>query len=236
MLIALILPIGFHYVLGIIVVSCALSVVSRIRLLRLYRRYHKMATTSGIPGAQVARRILDATGLSAVPIEMTPGALSDHYDPRRQVVRLSQSVYQGSSLAAAASAAKVASMAAQHKERLPLVTWRLALTPMMSIAGMLWTPLALLALILVQPLLIDLAIYLAGVILVYEVVVILSLRDADRRAVVQLQQLKAVSDDQIPKVRELLDAASKTYVASALTGGLASIILLLCRIRFEENR
>jgi Zn-dependent membrane protease YugP len=150
-------------------------------------------------------------------------------------VRLSQRVYQGSSLAAAASAAKVTSIASQHKERLPLVTWRLALAPMISIAGMLWTPLALFALILVQPLLIDLAIYLAGVILVYEVVVILSLRDADRRAVEQLRQLKAVSEDQIPKVQELLDAASKTYVASALTGGLASMILLLCRIRFEEN-
>jgi len=100
------------------------------------------------------------------------------------------------------------------------------LAPIISLFGTVWGLFSVVALILVNPFLINLAICLSGVILVHEIAVILDERDVNRRAVGHLHQLGAVPDEQIPMARELLDAASKTYVAHAPTGWLSHIIYI----------
>ncbi len=100
-----------------------------------YNKYLKVPSYLGLSGAQIARKILDANGLGEVSIEPTRGVLSDHYDPRNNVLRLSQQVYQSNSIASAGIAAHEAGHALQHHSGQPLLKLRNALVPTVNIGS-----------------------------------------------------------------------------------------------------
>ncbi len=120
-------PIYFLYAIpGLIL---ALWASARVKL--TFAKYSKVGTRGGVSGAWAARSILDAHGLESVPVEEIPGKLSDHYDPRGRVLRLSTAVYRGESVASVGIAAHEAGHAVQHAENY----WALALrTPSMGVS------------------------------------------------------------------------------------------------------
>jgi Zn-dependent membrane protease YugP len=178
---------------------------------------------ASMSGAQAARRILDANGLQNIPIERVAGALSDHYDPSAKVVRLSDEVYRGNSMAAVGIAAHEVGHAMQHaRNYAPLVIRNLAVRAA-SFGSNFGTILLMigLALVLGKASVLGTWIFLAGLILFGAVVVFQLVNlpvefDASSRAKVQLAELNIVRHVEMPKVSKVLNAAALTYVAATL--------------------
>jgi len=187
-----------------------------------------------LSGAAAARHILDSAGLRDVEIEQVPGHLSDHYDPREKVLRLSQDVYASRSLAAVGIAAHEAGHALQDaKHYVPLVV-RNAAVPLASFGsnasflliflGLVFQPLAFLTLV---------GIGLFACVVFFQVVNLPVEFNASNRAKAQLVGLGIVSADQLVYVKKVLDAAAWTYVAGTLQ---AVMILLYYLTRFSGSR
>jgi uncharacterized protein len=170
-----------------------------------------------VTGADVARRILSANGLSAIPVSVTPGELSDHYDPRDKSVHLSQAVAQSNSVASIAVAAHEVGHAIQHARGNAFFQVRSALAGPVQIASQLWY-LPLLGGIFLQQLgLIKIAIALYALVVLFHIVTLPVELDASRRAMGQLEQLGVTQDGTIHAgARNVLTAAAMTYVAGAL--------------------
>lgn len=167
-------------------------------------------------GAVAARRILDSAGLQNIPIEMIPGQLTDHYDPRSKVVRLSEAVYQDASLASVGIAAHECGHAIQDATRYPLLVIRNLAVPMASIGSNMgiW-------LILIGAILNALALVLVGVIffsatVLFQIVNLPVEFNASTRAKKQLVQLGILGGSDMVSVQKVLGAAAMTYVAATL--------------------
>ena len=170
-----------------------------------------------VSGAEVARRILANNGLSDIPVSVTPGELSDHYDPRDRSVHLSQAVAQSNSVASVAVAAHEVGHAIQHAKSNAFFQFRTVLARPVGIASQLWY-LPLLAGIFLQQLnLIGLALILYALVVLFHVVTLPVELDASRRAMSQLDELGITADGTIHAgARNVLSAAAMTYVAAAL--------------------
>ena len=170
-----------------------------------------------VSGADVARRILAANGLSSIPVSVTPGELSDHYDPRDKSVHLSQAVAQSNSVASIAVAAHEVGHAIQHAKGNAFFQVRTALAGPVQIASQFWY-LPLLGGIFLQQLgLIKIAIALYALVVLFHIVTLPVEFDASRRAMGQLDQLGITSDGNVHTgARNVLTAAAMTYVAGAL--------------------
>lgn len=183
---------------------------------RAYRKYSKIATSSGMTGAQTARKILDDNGLYDVQIEEVKGTLTDHYDPKAKVVRLSSGNYHGHSMAAVAVAAHEVGHAMQDAEEYVFLNFRTNLVPMASfgsntaifiiIAGMLFN---MTNLILVG------IIFMAFAVL-FQLVTLPVEFNASSRAMDQLVSTGIIQNNEERPTKKVLDAAALTYVAAAL--------------------
>lgn len=193
-----------------------------------YARYSKVANTRGVTGAQAARMVLDANGLQNVAIEQVRGELTDHYDPRKRVLRLSQGIYNVPSIAAVAVAAHEAGHAIQHATGYGPLKTRTAIVPLVSIGSNLGI------FVLMAGLFMNLAgMAWAGVILfglstVFALVTLPVEFDASKRAKVALVQAGIVDGGvaggpELKGVDAMLDSAAWTYVA----GFAASLMTLL---------
>ena len=192
----------------------------------------------GITGMQAARRILDANGLQNVRIEMTPGMLSDHYDPRDRVMRLSADVYNDTSIAAVSIAAHESGHAIQHATGYGLLKFRNTIVPVVNIASKLSWPLLIIGLIIASAgslstgyLIFDIGVlFFAGVVVFHLVTLPVEL-NASRRAIIQMQELGIVGMDEVRGSKKVLSAAAMTYVAALATAVLNLIRLLILRER-----
>ena len=181
-----------------------------------------------LSGAAAARHILDSAGLQSVAIEQIPGKLSDHYDPRHKVLRLSPDVYQKRSLAAVGIAAHEAGHALQDAKNYAPLMIRNAAVPAASfgsqagmglaVVGMIFQPLAFLFLV---------GIVLFGCVVFFQVVNLPVEFNASNRAKAQLDQLGIVGPDQMVYVRRVLSAAALTYVAATLQAIMVLLYLLM---------
>lgn len=169
---------------------------------------------AALSGAAAARYVLDSAGLQNVDIEMTPGHLSDHYDPRHKVLRLSQEVYQSRSLAAVGIAAHEAGHAIQDaRHYAPLVIRNLAVPAAGFGSGVGWF-LAVIGLIFtLQPLLLA-GILLFSAVVFFQVINLPVEFNASSRAKQELATLGIVGPNEMPYVRKVLNAAALTYVAA----------------------
>lgn len=184
-------------------------------------------------GARAARDILDAAGLHHVAIEQTPGQLSDHYDPRHQVLRLSPDVYSGQNAAAVGIAAHEAGHALQDAKHYALMGIRNAAVPLARFGGSFGILIIILGFILqMQPIVwVGIAAF-AGVVL-FQVINLPVEYDASRRAKQQLAAMGIVGEAEMVQVKRMLSAAALTYVA----GALQSLLILLYYIsRFSGRR
>ncbi len=172
---------------------------------------------TGLTGAQVARQILDRNGLDEVPVERAEGGpLSDHYDPRKRSVHLSPPVYDGAAVASTAIAAHEVGHALQHAKAYGFFRIRSAMWPAVSIASSAWIFLLLIGMFMNVLGLLQLAIVLFAVVVLFQLVTLPVEFDASKRALVQIRELGLVSEGERQGARKVLTAAAMTYVAAAL--------------------
>jgi uncharacterized protein len=180
-------------------------------------RNAEVEVSSGLSGAQVARQILDRNGLDQVEIQRSPGGpLSDHYDPRKRAVFLSETVHDTRSVTATAIAAHEVGHAIQHARAYVPLQIRSAMFPVVAFASSFWTMLLLGGLLLGALGLVQLAILLYAVAVLFHFVTLPVEFNASRRAGAQLGSLGLVSTSDSQGVKKVLNAAALTYVAGAL--------------------
>ena len=177
----------------------------------------QVPVANGLSGADVARQILDHNGLHDVPVETSPGGpLSDHYDPRQRSVHLSEPVYGGRSVASTAIAAHEVGHAIQHAKAYTPFRARSALWPVVAFASNAWFFLLLIGMFAQVLGLIQLAILLFAVVVLFQLVTLPVEFDASRRALAQVNDLGLLVPSESQGARKVLTAAAMTYVAAAL--------------------
>jgi Zn-dependent membrane protease YugP len=184
-------------------------------------------------GAAAARYVLDSAGLQNIDIEPVEGFLSDHYDPRGKVLRLSPQVYQSRTMAAVGIAAHEAGHAIQDKSRYPLMIVRNAMVPVASFGGGISMTLLMVGVLLHMAALIQIGIILFSAAVFFQIVNLPVEFDASNRAKAQLDALGVVPRQDQQYVREVLNAAAWTYVAGTLQ---AVMTLLYFIMRFAGDR
>lgn len=198
-----------------------------------YNRYIQINNRRGITGHQAARMILDANGLQHVPVEITAGTLTDHYDPKNDVMRLSSEVYNGTSIASVSIAAHESGHAIQDGTSYAFLRVRNAIAPVVSLVSVASWPLILIGLVIIWTgnlttgnLIFDLGIlFFAAVVLFHTVTLPVEL-DASKRAIRQLVDLRIIEPAEAAGAKKVLSAAAMTYVA-ALATAVANLIRIL---------
>ena len=207
----------------IFIVTMAATVLVQLYLRNTYARWQAAPTVSGLTGAQTARAILDANGLTDVSIEEVPGQLTDHYDPSHRVVRLSAVNHRGASVAAHAVAAHEVGHAIQHAHAYAPLRFRTALVPAANIGSRFAPWIIVLGAMLGAMGMIQLGIVLFGLAVLFQVVTLPVEYDASRRAGAELARLGLVTSGAVAGTKQVLNAAALTYVAAAA----ASVMYLL---------
>src|SRR5690625_4730809 len=198
-----------------------------------YNKYSKIATSTRIPGAQVARKILDDNGLYDVGIEEVKGTLTDHYDPRTKTVRLSSNNFHGTSMAASAVAAHEVGHALQHAEEYAFLKFRTNLVPLASFGSSTSFYIILAGLIFDQMNLLLIGIIFMAFAVLFQVITLPVEFNASSRAMDQLVATGIIVNNEERDTKKVLDAAALTYVAAAL---VAVAELLRFLLIFLANR
>lgn len=191
-----------------------------------FNKYSKVRAARNVTGAQAAQAVLQAGGVYDVRIERIAGNLTDHYDPRDKVIRLSDSVYDNPSIAALGVAAHEAGHAVQHAEEYFPLRLRRAIIPVTQIGSTLAMPLLIIGLILSSMNLVYLGIAFFGFSTLFQAVTLPVEFDASRRAVAALSEGGLLSMEELPAAKKTLRAAALTYVA-ALAVSMAQLLRLL---------
>lgn len=194
---------------------------------RTYKKYMKIANSSQMTGAQVARKILDENGLYNVRVEETKGFLSDHYDPRTKVVRLSSHNYHNYSQAAAAVAAHEVGHAIQDAEGYAFLRFRHALVPVASLGSNMSYMLIFLGFILNALNFVVIGIVLMAFAVLFQIVTLPVEFNASSRAMNQLVSSGIITSSEHRETKKVLDAAALTYVAAAIVAVLELLRFVL---------
>lgn len=202
------------YYLLFVIPAFVLAIGAQILVKSTYKKMSKEMNTRGITGAAAAMAVLRHYGINNVRVEMTNGKLTDHYDPRSNVIRLSEGVYNSTSVAAVGIAAHEAGHAAQHAQSYAPIRVRNAIVPVCNIASYAGIPLAMIGYFLgFEPLvLIGLALYSA--IAVFQLVTLPVEFNASSRALAVINETGLLGDEERSKAARVLRAAAMTYVAS----------------------
>ena len=224
----------------IVIPGFFLTLWAQYKVKSSYSRYSQATLPGYMTGAAVARRMLDANGLSHVPVEMVQGHLTDHYDPRHKVLRLSESVYHGNNVAAVGVAAHEAGHALQDAKGYVPLKFRIALVPVCNIGAHLAMPLFIIGLLLA-----GLGPYaewlmLAGIAafslsVFFQLVTLPVEFNASRRALRCLEGSGTMNDSQLKGSKKVLSAAAMTYVAALAVGLLSLLRLLLIMNRYSRR-
>ncbi|HEX2346615.1 MAG TPA: zinc metallopeptidase [Gaiellaceae bacterium] len=202
------------------------------RVKSTFARNLEVPVANGMTGSQVARRILDSNGLNEVPIEETPGSLSDHYDPRSKSVHLSPEVFRGVSIASTSVAAHEVGHALQHAQAYAFFKFRSAMFPAVQFASNIWVLFLIGGIFFQITGFIVLAIALYSIAVLFQIVTLPVEFDASSRAKRQLNDLGLVIASEGAGVKSVLSAAAWTYVA----GALAAVAILLYYLSLLSNR
>lgn len=207
----------------LIIIGVLLSLAASGYVKSTYAKYNRVYSRSGSTAAEAAQRILNIAGIYDVRIERIAGDLTDHYDPRNKVLRLSDSVYSSTSVAALGVAAHECGHAVQHAKGYVPLTLRNAIVPVVNFGANISWPLILVGIFLRGQTLISLGIFMFCLVVLFQLVTLPVEFNASNRALKLLQKGGILGNDEISKSRKVLFAAALTYVASAL----ASILQLL---------
>ena len=217
----------------LVVIGAVICMISSARVKGTFNKYSQLRSMSGMNGAQVAQRVLQAAGIYDVQVRHVSGSLTDHYDPRTKTVNLSDPVYNATSVAALGVAAHECGHAIQHAKSYAPLSIRSALVPIANFGSMLAWPVILIGLFFntrSSGLIIDIGILLFSAAVLFQLVTLPVEFDASRRALVMLRTQGILADDELRYTRRVLKSAALTYVASA-----AAAILQLLRIILITN-
>lgn len=218
----------------IILLLCMLilPLIAQVGVKSTFNKYSRVKNSRGLTADQVARRILDSNGLYHIRIEHTPGKLSDHFSPKEDVVRLSDSVYGKTSVAAIGVAAHECGHACQHAEEYGPIVVRSAIVPAVNICSRFWYIVFVLGIILFDtlPFLMYVGIAMFGAVVLFQLVTLPTELDASHRALKTLENDGILEISEVPMARKVLTAAAMTYV-TALVTSIMQLIRLLLRVR-----
>ena len=206
--------------------------IAQAQVNNAYNKYAKVRNKRGITGAQAARAILDRNGLSHIGVETGKGRLSDHYDPRKKVIRLSPDVYSTASIASVSIAAHEAGHAVQHASHYVPLVLRNTIVPVVNIGSMLSWPLIIIGILLVsaghyygEPVLYLGVIFFIGVVVFHAVTLPVEF-NASGRALAQMEEYGIIYGEEKKSAKKVLSAAAMTYVA-ALAVAVANLLRIL---------
>jgi Zn-dependent membrane protease YugP len=211
--------------------AIVLALYAQARVKSTYAKYARVAAASGIKAADTARALLNQGGAGGVAVEKVPGRLSDHYDPRKKVLRLSQGVYESSSIAALGIAAHEAGHALQHNTHYGPLIVRNGIFPVVNLGSTLAFPLFIIGFISGSGgrLLMDIGILLFTFAVFFSVITLPVEFDASKRAVALLQERGFLNRQEIGGAKAVLSAAALTYVAATAMAILQLVRLLILR-------
>ncbi len=218
----------FHPMDFLILIAFGLAMWAQTRVQGNFKKGSKVTASSGMTGLEVARKILDREGLSDVRIELSRrGALSDHYDPTARVIRLSEPVYRGNSIASLAVAAHEVGHAIQHANQYSMLVLRHKLFPFANIGSQLAPFLLIAGFLLDKSNLIGIGIILFSAAVLFQMITLPVEFDASNRARTTLLELGMITNEEEKGVGKVLNAAALTYLASTLIAVLELVKYIL---------
>ena len=217
----------FDWTILLVIPGLIVSIWAQIKVKTTFDKYSKIYTRGGMTGSIAARKILDDNGLRHVKIEQISGHLSDHYDPRANVIRLSTSVYSSTSPAAIGVAAHEAGHAIQYAKNYAPIRLRAGLVKITNLSSMLAIPLFFIGLIFASDALMLAGILLYTAIAFFQLVTLPVEFNASARALRVLRTSGMLNSDELDASRKVLTAAAMTYVAALLTSLLTLLRLVI---------
>ena len=215
----------FDWTYLLIIAGLLISMIASANVKGTFNRYSKVRSMSGLTGAMAAQKVLQLSGIQDVRIEHISGNLTDHYDPRTKVLRLSDSTYSSNSVAAVCVAAHECGHAIQHQKSYGPLVLRSTLVPAANLGSTLAWPVFLMGLIFSMRPLLTVGIVLFSVAVIFQLVTLPVEFNASSRALKVLEQGGILGDTELAGGKKVLGAAALTYVAS-----LAASILQLLRL------
>lgn len=221
-------PYGYYYGLDwtyiLVLIGAILSMIASAKVNSTFNRYARVRSMSNMTGAEAAERILHQNGIYDVAVEHISGNLTDHYDPKNKVLRLSDATYSSNSVAAIGVAAHECGHALQHKDEYLPLKIRSAIVPAANFGSRLGIPIILLGVILGSNYtLIQIGIWVFSLAVLFQIVTLPVEFNASSRAVGMVERYGILSGEELKHTRKVLSAAALTYVAAAA----ASILQLL---------
>ena len=204
------------------------------RLKSVFAKYSKVLAPGGMTGAQIAQKMLSDNGIYNVSVTCVSGQLTDHYDPTKKTVNLSEEVYRLNSVSAAAVAAHECGHAVQHKVGYAPLRLRSALVPAVSLSSKLSMIVILIGLVVINvfPALFWVGIAMFAMVFLFSVITLPVEFNASRRALAWLQSSNSLDETQVAQAKEALGWAASTYVVAALS----SLVTLLYYIGLGNSR
>ena len=223
-------PYGFYYGLDwtyiLVLIGAVLSLIASAKVNSTFNKYSRVRSMSGMTGAEAAQRILNQNGIYDVAVEHVRGNLTDHYDPKNKILRLSDATYSSNSVAAIGVAAHECGHALQHNDEYLPLKIRSAIVPAANIGSRLGIPIILLGVLFGSNyFLIELGIWVFSLAVLFQIVTLPVEFNASSRAMAMMERYGILSGDELRSTRKVLSAAAMTYVAAA-----ASSILQLLRL------
>ncbi len=213
----------------VVIPAVIFAMYAQSKIRRTYQQYKQVNNEKGLTGFQAARHLLEINGLRDVGVEEVAGELSDHYDPRERVVRLSRDNYYGQSLAALGVAAHEVGHAIQHKVGYGPLNLRHTLLPVTSLGSSLAFPLFMAGFFFQATSLMTLGIVFFATVLAFHVVTLPVEFDASNRAIRQLAGTGMLADREAMGARKVLNAAALTYVAATAMAAMQLLQMVLLR-------
>ncbi|XZK01816.1 zinc metallopeptidase [Clostridium perfringens] len=215
----------------ILIPAILISAWAQFKVSSTFNKYSTVRSINGYTGAQVARILLNDAGLQEVEIQQVPGRLSDHYDPRAKVLRLSSDVYGSTSVASIGVAAHEVGHAIQDKESYSALVFRNAIVPVVNFSSSLSWILFFIGILLSYSTLVTIGIILFSVVVLFQLVTLPVEFNASSRALKLLEARGILYDKEVDEARKVLSAAALTYVAATLMA-----VLQLVRLIAISNR
>ena len=216
---------------GILIISLIITLSAQAFVSMTYSKTRKIKNINNLTGSEVARQILDKNGLRNVQVVETPGSLSDHYDPRSKVVRLSTEVYHSPSIASVAVAAHECGHAIQDDTNYIFMNIRAAIVPVVNFASYAGYFAIMIGFFASAMNLVWFGIIMECVILLFQLITLPVEFNASSRALKQIKELNFLDKKEYRKGKSMLTAAAMTYVAS-----VATTLLEIFRLVLMANR
>ena len=212
----------------LIIIAAIISLIAQWRVNSAFSKYSRVASMSGMTGAQAARMILQSNGINDVSVQRISGNLTDHYNPSTKVLNLSESVYGSTSVAAIGVAAHECGHAIQHARGYFPLSLRTALVPVANIGSQLsWVFIIVGAILSFNQTLITIGIIMFSAAVLFQLVTLPVEFNASSRALEQLESNGILYRDEVSQTRKVLSAAALTYVAAAATAILQLLRLII---------